>query len=79
MANKFTNWVKKLFQSQLAIPIIALLILVIFNLIRDPSFFSIVIKKNNLGNHVLAGNLVSILNGASELVILYIGMTLVTS
>ena len=79
MANKFTNWVKKLFQSQLAIPIVALLILVIFNLIRDPSFFSIAIKKNNLGNTVLSGNLISILNGASELVILAIGMTLVTS
>ena len=79
MANKFTNWVKKLFQSQLAIPIVALLILVIFNLIRDPSFFSIAIKKNNLGNTVLSGNLISIWNGASELVILAIGMTLVTS
>ena len=45
--NKITNQIKKLFQSQLAIPIIALLILVIFNLIRDPSFFSIGIKSNN--------------------------------
>ena len=79
MANKIQAQVKKLFQSQLAIPIVALLILVLFNLIRDPSFFSIVIKKNNLGNTVLSGNLVSILNGASELVILSIGMTLVTS
>ena len=70
---------KKLTQSQLAIPIFALLLLVIFNLIRDPGFFSIVIKKNNLGNTVLSGNLISILNGASELVILSIGMTLVTS
>ncbi len=75
----FTKWIKQLAQSQLAIPIIALILLVIFNLIRDPSFFSIVIKKNNLGNTVLAGNLISILNGASELVILSIGMTLVTS
>ena len=73
------NQTKKLFQSQLAIPIVALLILVIFNLFRDPSFFSIVIKSNNFGNTVLSGNLVSILNGASELVILSIGMTLVTS
>lgn len=70
---------KKLTQSQLAIPLFALLLLVVFNLIRDPSFFSISIKTNNLGNTVLAGNLVSILNGASELVILAIGMTLVTS
>ena len=79
MANKIVNQIKKLFQSQLAIPIVALLVLVIFNLIRDPSFFSIVIKKNNLGNTVLSGNLISILNGASELVILSIGMTLITS
>lgn len=70
---------KKLFSSQLAIPIVALFLMVVFNLIRDPSFFSIAIKRNNLGNIVLAGNLISILNGASELVILSIGMTLITS
>ena len=79
MANKIVNQIKKLFASQLAIPLVALIVLVVFNLIRDPSFFSIVIKKNNLGNTVLSGNLISILNGASELVILAIGMTLVTS
>ena len=79
MANKIVNQIKKLFQSQLAIPLVALIVLVVFNLIRDPGFFSIVIKKNNLGNTVLSGNLISILNGASELVILAIGMTLVTS
>jgi len=75
----FKTTLKKITSSQLIIPIIALLILVIFNLIRDPSFFSIGIKTNNLGNKVLTGNLISILNGASELVILAIGMTLVTS
>ncbi|WP_191013819.1 ABC transporter permease [Treponema zioleckii] len=79
MTNKILNQIKKVFQSQLAIPIIALLILVVFNLIRDPSFFSIGIKTNNLKNTVLSGNLISILNGASELVILSIGMTLITS
>ncbi|MCQ2589852.1 MAG: ABC transporter permease [Treponema sp.] len=77
--NTISEKFKKLASSQLIIPIVALLILVIFNLIRDPSFFSIGIKTNNLGNKVLTGNLVSILNGASELVILAIGMTLVTS
>ena len=75
----FADMWKKFTQSQLIIPITALLVLVIFNLIRDPGFFSIAIKKNNLGNSVLAGNLISILNGASELVILAIGMTFVTS
>lgn len=75
----FSETLKKITSSQLIIPIVALVILVVFNLIRDPSFFSIGIKTNNLGNKVLTGNLISILNGASELVILAIGMTLVTS
>ena len=53
--------------------------LIIFNLIRDPGFFSIETKLNNAGNTVLAGNLISIINGASELAILAMGMTLVTA
>ena len=65
--------------GQLTIPIIAIIILVVFNLIRDPSFFSIEITQNNEGNNVLAGNLISIINGASELAILAMGMTLVTA
>ena len=65
--------------SQLLIPIIAILLLVVFNLFRDPGFFSVGIAANNNGDPVLQGNLISILNGASELVILSMGMTLVTS
>ncbi len=65
--------------AQLLIPIIALLLLAIFNLIRDPGFFSVGLTANNEGNQVLAGNLISILNGASELAILAMGMTLVTA
>ena len=65
--------------SQLLIPLIAILLLVIFNLIRDPGFFSVGISANNNGDPVLQGNLISILNGASELVILSMGMTLVTA
>ena len=65
--------------SQLMIPLIALALLIVFNLIRDPGFFSVVLTQNNLGNDVLAGNLISILNGASELAILAMGMTLVTA
>ncbi|MEX1307887.1 MAG: ABC transporter permease [Eubacteriales bacterium] len=37
------------------------------------------ITTNNDGNTVLTGNIISIINGASELAILAIGMTLVTS
>ena len=65
--------------GQLTIPIIAIIILVGFNLFRDPSFFSIEITQNNEGNNVLTGNLISIINGASELAILAMGMTLVTA
>ena len=65
--------------SQLLVPLIAILLLVIFNLIRDPSFFSVGLAANNNGDPVLQGNLISILNGASELVILSMGMTLVTA
>lgn len=71
--------IRNLTQSQLAVPLFALLLLVVFNLFRDMNFFSVLIKTNNYGNMVLSGNLISILNGASELVILAIGMTLVTS
>jgi len=73
------NKLKAIGRSQLIIPILALLALVIFNLIRDPGFFSIQFLTNNQGNTVLSGNLISILNSASELVILSMGMTLVTS
>lgn len=65
--------------SQLLVPLVALLLIILFNLFRDPGFFSIGIAKNNAGYAVLQGNLVSILNGASELAILAMGMTLVTA
>ena len=77
--NKIVNGLQKLMHSQLAIPLFALFLVIIFNVFRDLSFFSITIKTNNFGNTVLSGNLISILSGASELAILAIGMTLVTS
>ena len=65
--------------GKLTIPLIAICLLVLFNLFRDPSFFSIVVQHNNDGNIVLQGNLISVINGASELAILAMGMTLVTA
>lgn len=65
--------------GQLTIPIIAILLLVIFNLIRDPSFFALGFTTDNDSNLVLEGNLISIINAASELAILAMGMTLVTA
>ena len=65
--------------SQLAIPLIAIALLFIFNIFRDISCFSIGVTTNNDGNLVLTGNLISIINGASELAVLAMGMTLVTA
>jgi len=78
MKLKFPN-VKWSRHAQLLVPLLSILLIVVFNLLRDPSFFSIGMSTNNLGNPVLTGNLISILNGASELAIIAMGMTLVTA
>ena len=64
---------------QLLIPLVALGILIVFNLIRDVSFFSVTMRVNNSGNIVLTGNLISVIDSASELAIIAMGMTLVTA
>ena len=77
-----SNSLKKLTQmmrKQIFIPVAALLILIIFNLIADPSFFQISYAENSAGDPVLSGYLITILDNASELAILAIGMTLVTA
>lgn len=76
---KKENFFKRLTSHQLFIPLAALALLVVFNLIADPSFFAVTIRENSLGNQVLSGNIVSVLDNASELVLLAIGMTLVTA
>ena len=70
------NFLTRLVRKQIFIPLAALLLLIVFNLIADPSFFAITLKENSLGDLVLTGNLITILDNASELVILAIGMTL---
>ena len=70
---------KMTFNKQLLIPIAALVALALFNLINDPSFFKITLGTNSLGNPVLSGYLITILDYGSELAILAIGMTLVTA
>ena len=66
-------------RHQIVIPIIALVILAVFNLINDPSFFSITMKPNANGDNILTGNIISIIDSGSELAILALGMTLVTA
>lgn len=77
--SKFADFLRKLTRKQLFIPLVALFLLVLFNLIADPSFFRIVMKTNSAGYKVLSGYLITILDYGSELAILAIGMTLVTS
>jgi simple sugar transport system permease protein len=60
--------------SQLFLPLSVLAILVLINLIKGADYFSL-----SIINGALYGNIPNILFGASELVILSIGMTLVTS
>ena len=76
MAKQKVNWSR---YSQLIVPILSIVLIVVFNLFRDPGFFSIEVTTNNSGSTVLTGNLISILNGASELAILAMDMTLVTA
>ena len=66
-------------RHQIVIPIVALVILAVFNLIIDPNFFSISMKPNSNGDNILSGNLISIIDNGSELAILALGMTLVTA
>ncbi len=65
--------------SQLAIPLVALGLLLLFNLIFNTKFFNIEIRTNSFGNAVLSGNLINAISDASELAIIAMGMTLVTS
>ena len=72
----------------LLMPMAVLLLLLGINIVADIlrlgissafNFFVIQLRTNNLGYRVLGGNLISILNLASELAIITIGMTLVTA
>jgi len=76
-------------EFKLLMPLLILFLLLVVNLIVDSiirkanpgasGFFSIRLIQDTFGNNVLSGNIISILNNASELVILAIGMTLVTA
>ena len=74
-----TFTMSSLMRNQIFIPIAALLLLLLFNLIADPGFFKITLGYNSAGNPVLSGYLMTVLDNGSELAILAIGMTLVTA
>ncbi len=65
---------KDIVRMQLFLPIFALCLMLLVNVIVTPSFFNISIK-----NGVLYGYIVDIVNRSSELIILAVGMTLVVA
>jgi len=71
--NMKEHWFKKQL-SHLFLPLSVLLFLIVVNLIKGADYFSIAVI-----NGAFYGNIPNILFGASELVILAIGMTLVTA
>ena len=65
---------KNITSKRLFLPIFCLILVLLINLVTRPDFFSIEIRDG-----VLYGFLIDIINRASELVILAVGMTLVVS
>lgn len=72
--NKITAFVKKLTAYRLFLPLFCLVLVLLSNLIKTPGFFDVTIK-----NGVLYGYIIDVINRASDLVILAVGMTLVVS
>ena len=68
------NSIKKITSMRLFLPIVCLVAVLLVNLITTPGFF-----KVSINNGVLYGYIVDVVNRASELVILSVGMTLVTA
>lgn len=73
------SFIGVLLRHQIIIPLAALALLLLFNLIMDPAFFAIKFIETKDGFTTLSGNLITILDRGSELAILAIGMTLVTA
>jgi len=66
-------------RSQLFIPLLALNMLVFFNIFYDISFFAMETMVNYMGYTILSGNFYNIIQKATELVLLAMGMTFVIS
>ena len=69
------KFIKSLPSMKLFLPIVCLCAVIFVNVLTTPNFFEISINSNG----VLYGYLIDIINRASELVILAVGMTLVTA
>ena len=65
---------KQITGARLFLPIVCLIAVLLLNVIKTPDFFNVSIR-----NGVLYGYIIDVINRASELVILAVGMTLVTA
>ena len=65
---------KKITSARLFMPLVCLAAVLLVNVITTPGFF-----KVSINNGVLFGYVIDVINRASELVILAVGMTLVTA
>lgn len=77
--NRLKVFLKAVVRHRLFIPIAFLIFLILINAFINVEFLKIELIRDSSGNPVLKGNLINILNNATELVILSIGMTLVTA
>ncbi|HEX9060949.1 MAG TPA: ABC transporter permease [Clostridia bacterium] len=68
----FKSLAKSLLSSRLTFPLVVLLVVVVQNIITTPNFFNI-----SITNGLISGYIPNILDEASELVIVTLGMTLV--
>lgn len=73
MSNNKTG-IKKITSARLFMPLVCLAAVLLVNVITTPDFF-----KVSINNGVLFGYVIDVINRASELVILAVGMTLVTA
>jgi len=78
-AYRSVSVLKAFIRHRLFIPVAFLVFLLLINVFINPGFLRISLGRDSNGNPVLIGNLINILNNATELVILAIGMTLVTA
>lgn len=72
--SKGKTFLKKITRYRLFLPLLCLALVLLINVIKTPSFFEISIQ-----NGVLYGYIIDIINRASELIILAVGMTIVVA
>src|SRR5512147_910597 len=74
---KKTPLLKRIRESRLFWPLVALALILVFDAIFEPGFFKIGIMEDPVNGNHLYGNLIDVVNDGAPLMIVAIGMTLV--